>query len=69
MDSKPSIAVDVYYYGGKAIALSQYPSKEAAEEEAKRCFNAVIEIAPRSEMASYARSRIRDIDEGRTIKH
>jgi tetratricopeptide (TPR) repeat protein len=69
MDPKPNIAVDVYYYGGKAIALSQYPSKEAAEEEALRCFNAVIEIAPGSQMASYARSRIRDIEEGRTIKH
>lgn len=69
MDSKPSIAVDAYYYGGKAIALSQYPSKEAAEEEALRCFNAVIEIAPRSQMASYARSRINDIESGKAIKH
>lgn len=69
METKPSIAVDAYYYGGKAIALSQYPSKEAANEEAIRCFNAVIEIAPRSEMASYARSRINEIESGKKINH
>lgn len=69
LESKPSITTNVYYYGGKAIALSQYPSKEAAQEEALRCFNAVIEIAPRSEMASYARSRIKEIEAGKTIKH
>jgi len=69
MENKPSIAADTYYWGGKAVALSQYPSKEAAEEEALKYFNAVIEIAPRSSLASSARSRIRDIEEGRTIKH
>ena len=62
-------AVNVYYYGGKAIALSEYPSKEEADKEALRCFEAVIDLAPHSEMASYARNRINDIENGRAIRH
>lgn len=69
METKPNITTSVYYYGGKAIALSQYPSKEAADKEAIRCFNVVTEIAPRSEMASYSRARINEIEAGKTIKH
>ncbi len=69
LDLKPNILTSVYYYGGKAIALSQYPSKEEAEQEALRCFRTVTEVAPRSEMASYAWGRINDIEAGRTIKH
>jgi len=69
METKPGIAADTYYWGGKAVALSQYPSKEAAEEEALKYFNAVIEIAPKSNLAGSARSRIREIEEGKTIKH
>lgn len=69
LDLKPNILTNVYYYGGKAIALSQYPSKEEAEKEALHCFRVVTEVAPRSEMASYAWGRINDIEAGRTIKH
>ncbi len=69
METKPNIAISVYYYGGKAIALSQYPSKNEAEAEAIRCFTVVTEIDPRSEMASYARARINEIEAGKTIKH
>lgn len=69
LDLKPNILTNVYYYGGKAIALSQYPSKEEAEKEALHCFRVVTEVAPRSEMASYAWGRINDIESGKTIKH
>jgi len=69
LDLKPNILTSVYYYGGKAIALSQSPSKEEAEKEALRCFKIVTEVAPNSELASYAWGRIRDIENGRTIKH
>ena len=69
LDLKPNILTSVYYYGGKAIALSQYPSKEEAEKEALRCFKVVTEVAPNSELASYAWGRIHDIENGRTIKH
>ncbi|MGI6084836.1 MAG: hypothetical protein ACOYIF_05260 [Acetivibrionales bacterium] len=66
---KPNILTSVYYYGGKAIALSEYPTKEEAEAEALRCFKVVTEVAPGSEMASYAWGRINDIEAGRKIKH
>ncbi len=69
MDLKPNILTSVYYYGGKAIALSQDPSKEEAEKEALRCFRIITEVAPKSEMASYAWGRINDIESGKTIKH
>lgn len=69
LEEMPNNAVNIYYYGGKAIALSQYPSKDEAEKEAIRCFTAVTEIAPRSEIASYARSRIRELEDGKTISH
>lgn len=69
LEKLPSNAVNIYYYGGKAIALSQYPSKEEAEKEALRCFDAILDIAPNSEMASYARSRINEIENGRKINH
>lgn len=69
LDLKPNILTNVYYYGGKAIALSQYPTKEEAETEALHCFRVVTEVAPRSEMASYAWGRINDIESGKTIKH
>jgi len=69
LDLKPNILTSVYYYGGKAIALSQYPSKEEAEKEALRCFKVVTEVAPNSELASYAWGRIHDIENGRTIRH
>lgn len=69
LDLKPNILTSVYYYGGKAIALSQDPSKEEAEKEALRCFRIITEVAPRSEMASYAWGRINDIEAGRDIKH
>ena len=69
LDLKPNILTNVYYYGGKAIALSQDPSKEEAEQEALRCFRIITEVAPGSEMASYAWGRINDIEAGRTIKH
>ncbi|NLX63369.1 MAG: tetratricopeptide repeat protein [Clostridiaceae bacterium] len=69
LDLKPSILTSVYYYGGKAIALSQSPSKEEAEKEALRCFKVVTEVEPNSELASYAWGRIHDIENGRPIKH
>ncbi len=71
LDELPSDvnAVNIYYYAGKAIALSEYPSKDEAEEEALRCFDAVIELAPRSEMASYARYRINEIESGVKVRH
>ncbi|HHU90367.1 MAG TPA: hypothetical protein GXZ22_04840 [Clostridiaceae bacterium] len=69
LDLKPNILTNVYYYGGKAIALSQHPSKEEAEKEALHCFNVVTEVAPGSELASYAWGRINDIENGKAIKH
>lgn len=69
LDLKPNILTNVYYYGGKAIALSEHPTKEEAEAEALRCFRVVTEVAPRSEMASYAWGRINDLESGKAIKH
>ena len=69
LNENPAYITEVYYYGGKAIALSQYPSKQEAEAEAVRCFDEVIRIAPGSKLASYARARINQIEAGETIKH
>ena len=60
---------NVYYYGAKAIALSEHPSKEEAESDAIRCFNQVIEISPHSDLAYYSQSRIHEIENGIKIKH
>lgn len=69
LNENPSYITEVYYYGGKAIALSQSPSKQQAEEEAIACFEKVISIAPRSTLANYARARINEIESGISIKH
>lgn len=69
LDLQPDILAEIYYYGGKAIALSQYPSKEDAESEAIRCFNVILDDAPGSVLASYARVRIDEIENGEGIKH
>ena len=61
--------VEIYYYGGKAIALSQYPSKEQAEAEAINCFETIISKWPNSVFANYSRARINEIEAGKTIKH
>lgn len=69
LGENPSYKAELYYYGGKAIALSQSPSRQDAESEAVRCFDEVIRIAPGSKLASYARARINQIEAGETIKH
>jgi len=68
-NSKPKNMLQIYYYGGKAIALSEYPSKDEAREEALECFRTIVEIAPNSEYGKYARARINEIEAGKTIKH
>jgi tetratricopeptide (TPR) repeat protein len=69
LDEKPSNASEIYYYGGKALAQSEYPSKEEALKEARRCFNVVIEIAPKSKLAGYAQGKINEIDSGKPVKY
>ncbi|NLM73896.1 MAG: tetratricopeptide repeat protein [Clostridiaceae bacterium] len=69
LDEKPNYTAEIYYYGGKAIALSESPNKQQADEEAVSCFEKVISIAPRSTLANYARARINEIEEGIAIKH
>lgn len=68
-EKKPQNMAEIYYYGGKAISLSQFPSKAEANQEALRCFKAVISAAPNTKIASSAQSRINDINAGKTIKH
>lgn len=69
LQEKPVFIAELYYYGGKAIALSESPSKAEASTEAIRCFKAVIANAPGSKLASYAQGRINDIEAGKPIKH
>jgi len=64
-----SYVPEIYYYGGKAIALSQSPSKEQADAEAINCFETIISRWPNSTFASYSRARINEIEAGKTIKH
>ncbi len=65
----PSNMAEIYYYGGKAIALSKSPSEQDAEEEAIRCFDTVISSEPGSKLASYAQARINELESGKEIKH
>ena len=60
---------ELYYYGGKAIALSEAPSKDEANLEAVRCFKAVISNFPGTKLASYSQARINEIEAGKLIKH
>lgn len=69
LQEKPSYLVEVYYYGGKAIALSESPTKQEAQTEAVRCFNMVVSAAPGSKLASYAQARINEIESGKAIRH
>jgi tetratricopeptide (TPR) repeat protein len=69
LGEEPSFRSELYYYGGKAIALSESPSKEEANQEAIRCFKAVISNFPGSKLASYAQARINEIEAGIAIKH
>lgn len=68
-EDRPGSILQIYYYAGKAIALSEYPSKDEAREEAIGCFNTIIEISPNSDYANYSRLRINEIEAGRNIKH
>ena len=45
-ENKPANMVQIYYYGAKAIALSEDPSKEEANQEALDIFNIIIESFP-----------------------
>ncbi len=67
-ENKPNNMLQIYYYGGKAIALSEYPSKEEAHQEALDCFNTIIDIAPNSDYAYYSKLRINEIESGRPVK-
>lgn len=69
LGEEPSFRAELYYYGGKAIALSESPSKEEANQEAIRCFKAVISNFPGSKLASYSQARINEIEAGKAIKH
>jgi tetratricopeptide (TPR) repeat protein len=69
LQEKPTYINEIYYYGGKAIALSQSPSAEEANTEAIRCFRAVIATSPNSKLASYSQARINEIQGGKTIRH
>ncbi len=69
LQEKPSYLGELYYYGGKAIALSESPSKEEANTEAVQCFKKVISASPGSKLASYSQSRINEIEDGKPIKH
>lgn len=66
---KPNFVTDLYYMAGKAVALSEYPTKEEANTEAKLYFTKVTELAPGRQIAKNAAARIGDIDQGRAIKH
>lgn len=68
-NSRPGNILQIYYYGAKAVALSEYPSKEEANNEAIKYFNKIMEISPNSDYARYARARISEIESGKTIKH
>lgn len=68
LEEKPSYAVQVYYYGGKAISLSESPNKEEANKEAVDCFGKVISTAPGSKFASYAQARINEINAGESLR-
>jgi tetratricopeptide (TPR) repeat protein len=69
LDEKPNNAAEIYYYGGKALAQSEYPSKDEALKEARRCFTVVIEISPNSKLAGYAQGKINEIDSGKAVKY
>lgn len=67
-ENKPNNMLQIYYYGGKAIALSEYPSKEEAIQEALDIFNMIIENYPNSDYAYYSKLRINEIESGRPVK-
>ncbi len=69
LQEKPAYIAEMYYYGGKATALSQSPSADEANREAIRYFKAVISESPGSKLASYAQARINEIEGGKAIKH
>ncbi len=68
-ENKPANMVQIYYYGAKAIALSEDPSKEEANQEALDIFNIIIESFPNTDFAQYSRLRINEIESGRPVKH
>lgn len=68
-ENKPANMVQIYYYGAKAIALSEDPSKEEANQEALDIFNIIIESFPNTGFAQYSRLRINEIESGRPVKH
>jgi len=68
-ESRPATMIQIYYYGAKAIALSEDPSKDEANQEALDIFNKIIEMAPNSDFAQYSRLRINEIESGRPVKH
>lgn len=67
-NSRPKNTLQIYYYGGKAVALSEYPSRDEAREEALKYFNTIIDMAPNSDYANYARLRINEIESGKSVK-
>ncbi len=69
LDTKPSYTNELYYYGGKAIALSDSPTPEEAKAEAIRCFQMVVDAAPNTKLASYSNARINELNTGKTINH
>ena len=69
LEDTSSYVVEIYYYGGKAIALSESPSKEQADAEAINCFETIISKWPNSVYANYSRARINELEAGKTIKH
>ena len=68
VQNKPDNMLQIYYYGGKAIALSEYPSKDEANVEATRCFNSIISLDSASQYTYYAQLRLDEISSGRPVK-
>lgn len=68
VQEKPDNMLQIYYFGGKAIALSEYPSKDEANTEAIRCLNSIIALDSSSQYAYYAQFRLDEINSGRPVK-
>jgi tetratricopeptide (TPR) repeat protein len=69
LETKPQNAQQIYYFGGKAKALSESPSKEEAIAEAIVYFNAAVDIDPNSDYGRYSKARINELNSGKGIKH
>lgn len=69
LETKPKNAAEIYYHAGKSLAQAEYPNKEEAYAEAKRCFNMTKTLSPNTNLATYAQARINEIDNGKTVRY